>query len=283
MKQLAYPVLLAALLAGCAGTPSQEAAIEDRGIRAAEAIPTEGVRIVEAGRAETRAMVGAAPVSEATSKTAAGVQTSTSGTRPITEKPVDSVATRGLAASTSVGKPLSDGQTQTAAAGSSTGAGAGAAGGAAGGAVDGTAAADGKGALAQDGSLLPKPDAAPTWGDLTNPESPLSKRRLLFDYDSSAIRDEYRQVLEAHARFIKGNKDARSILQGHADERGSREYNLALGQRRAESVLKALNLLGVPEDQMEAVSFGEEKPVVEGHDESAWQENRRTEVLYQGE
>lgn len=272
MKQLTYPVLLAALLAGCAGTPSQEAAIEDRGIRAAEAIPTEGVRIVEAGRAETRAVGSAAPVSEAQNKAVAGVQTSTSGARPISEKPMESVETRGLAASTSVGKPLSDGKAQTVAAGAGVGAEGGAG-----------AAADGKGALVQDGSLLPKPDVAPSWGDLTNPESPLSKRRLLFDYDSSAIRDEYRLVLEAHARFIKGNKDARAILQGHADERGSREYNLALGQRRAESVFKALNLLGVPEAQMESVSFGEEKPVVEGHDESAWQQNRRAEVVYQGE
>ena len=90
-------------------------------------------------------------------------------------------------------------------------------------------------------------------------------------------------VLEAHARFMKANKEAKAILQGHADERGSREYNLALGQRRSESVFKAMNLLGVPEAQMEAVSMGEEKPIAEGHDEAAWQQNRRTEILYQGE
>ena len=93
----------------------------------------------------------------------------------------------------------------------------------------------------------------------------------------------HRPVLEAHVLFLKGNHDAKVILQGHADERGSREYNLALGQRRAESVYKVMSLLGVPEAQMEAVSLGEEKPLKEGHDESSWQENRRTELLYQGE
>lgn len=269
MKQLIHPLMLVALLAGCAGTPSQEAAIEDRGIKAAEAVPTEGARIVEAIRVETKGAASTAAVSESAVKPAAGVQTSASVIRPISEKSMESVETRGLAASTSEVKPLPGGKTDAAGAG-------------AGDARTGVAA-DAKIAAAQDGSLLPKPDTVPSWGDLTNPESPLSKRRLMFDFDSAAIRDEYRSVLEAHARFMNGNKEAQAILQGHADERGSREYNLALGQRRAESVLKALNLLGVPEQQMEAVSFGEEKPVAEGHDEDAWQQNRRVEVLYQGE
>lgn len=118
---------------------------------------------------------------------------------------------------------------------------------------------------------------------LKDPNSPLSKRIIQFDYDSSAIRDEYRSLLEAHAEFLKNNPASKVILQGHADERGSREYNLALGQRRAESVFKAMTLLGVTESQMEAVSLGEEKPIAEGHDEAAWQQNRRTEILYQGE
>lgn len=118
---------------------------------------------------------------------------------------------------------------------------------------------------------------------LKDPNSPLSKRVIHFDYDSSAIRDEFRALLEAHAEFLKSNPASKVILQGHADERGSREYNLALGQRRAESVYKAFALLGVGESQMEAVSLGEEKPVAEGHDEAAWQQNRRTEILYQGE
>lgn len=137
------------------------------------------------------------------------------------------------------------------------------------------------------------PDAGPaarTGGEqaaialtLKDPNSPLSKRVILFDFDSSAIRDEYRSLLEAHAAYLKSNPASKVILQGHADERGSREYNLALGQRRAESVYKALSLLGVPEPQMEAVSLGEEKPVALGHDEESWQQNRRTEILYQGE
>jgi peptidoglycan-associated lipoprotein len=111
----------------------------------------------------------------------------------------------------------------------------------------------------------------------------LSKRRILFDYDSSAVRDEYRSLLESHAQYLRKEKSAKVILQGHADERGSREYNLALGQRRAESIYKVLNLLGVPDAQLEAVSFGEEKPIAEGHDEEAWKQNRRTEIVYQGE
>ena len=119
--------------------------------------------------------------------------------------------------------------------------------------------------------------------DPKNPQSPLAQRRLLFDYDSSAIRDEYRTLLEMHAQYLKNEKSAKLILQGHADERGSREYNLALGQRRSESVYKAMTLLGVPDAQMEAVSLGEEKPVVEGHDENAWAQNRRAELLYVGE
>lgn len=251
MKQLVYSVLLAALLAGCAGTPSKEAAIEDRGIRATETTPLEGVRIVETGKTETRAAPSGASAGQTARQAGSGVETSGSGGQPVSQKALDSVKTQGVTTSGGEATPL-----------------------------PGSQGADGQSAAA---SMLPKPDAAPTWGDLTNPESPLSKRRLLFDFDSSAIRDEYRPVLEAHARFMQANKDARAILQGHADERGSREYNLALGQRRAESVLNAMNLLGVPEAQMEAVSFGEEKPVVEGHDEAAWQQNRRAEVVYQGE
>jgi peptidoglycan-associated lipoprotein len=119
--------------------------------------------------------------------------------------------------------------------------------------------------------------------DPKDPQSPLAERRLFFEYDSAVIRDEYRTLLELHAQYLKQEQAARLILQGHADERGSREYNLALGQRRAESVYRALNLLGVADTQMEAVSLGEEKPLVEGHDESAWSQNRRTELLYQGE
>jgi len=129
------------------------------------------------------------------------------------------------------------------------------------------------GMAAAEGGKYPRKD----------PGSILSKRTIYFDFDSSAIRDEFRPVIEAHAQFVKENKQAKTILQGHTDERGSREYNIALGQRRAESVSQAMALLGVPEAQVEAVSLGEEKPVDEGHDEAAWQKNRRVEILYQGE
>ena len=105
-------------------------------------------------------------------------------------------------------------------------------------------------------------------------------RILYFDYDSYVIKPEYQPLIESHARFLKSNNGRRVVLEGHTDERGGREYNLALGQRRAEAVRRALNLLGVPDSQMEAVSLGEEKPASAGSDESAWSQNRRAEIAY---
>jgi len=113
-----------------------------------------------------------------------------------------------------------------------------------------------------------------------NPASPLSKRSVHFDFDSFVVKDEYRPMLEAHAGYLMSKRDARVILQGHADERGSREYNLALGQKRAEAVRKVLSVLGVGDAQMEAVSFGEEKPRNPASTEEAYAENRRTDVVY---
>lgn len=118
---------------------------------------------------------------------------------------------------------------------------------------------------------------------LTDPDSLLSKRLIHFDFDSAVIREEYLSIIEAHAAYLKSQPSARVILQGHTDERGSREYNLALGQRRAESVQRSMVLLGVPEAQIEAVSFGEEKPIAEGQNEAAWAQNRRVEIHYHGE
>lgn len=118
---------------------------------------------------------------------------------------------------------------------------------------------------------------------LIDPASMLSKRVILFDYDSEAIGGEYRDMLEAHAEFLSVNGAARVILQGHTDERGTPDHNVALGQRRSESLKQALMLMGVQADQLETVSFGEEKPAQEGHDEAAWRMNRRAEILYQGE
>lgn len=116
-----------------------------------------------------------------------------------------------------------------------------------------------------------------------NATGPLANRVIHFDFDSSAIREEYRSTIEAHSTFLKNSKAAKVILQGHTDERGSREYNVALGQRRADAVKQAMSLLGVPETQLESVSFGEEKPVAECHDESCYQQNRRAVIVYDGE
>lgn len=116
-----------------------------------------------------------------------------------------------------------------------------------------------------------------------NPASPLASRSIFFDYDSFVVKDEYRKMLEAHAGYLRGRQDARVILQGNTDERGSREYNLALGQKRAEAVRRALGLLGVPDAQLEAVSFGEEKLRNEGDTDAAHAENRRTDIVYTDE
>lgn len=107
-----------------------------------------------------------------------------------------------------------------------------------------------------------------------------SQRVVYFDYDSFAIRPEFQSVIEAHAKFIKADKNKRVSIEGHTDERGGREYNLALGQKRAEAVRRALALLGVQDGQIEAVSFGKEKPAVEGSSESAMEKNRRAEIFY---
>jgi peptidoglycan-associated lipoprotein len=122
-----------------------------------------------------------------------------------------------------------------------------------------------------------------TPGAHRDPASPLAQRVIYFEFDSAVIDGRFQPILDAHAAYLKANPGFKVILQGHADERGSREYNLALGQRRAESVRQAMALLGVADGQMEAVSLGEEKPAVEGHDESAWKMNRRTEIHYVGE
>jgi peptidoglycan-associated lipoprotein len=113
-----------------------------------------------------------------------------------------------------------------------------------------------------------------------DPASPLAKRSIYFDFDSYVVKDEYRSVLEAHAGYLMSKSDARLVLQGNADERGSREYNLALGQKRAEAVRKALGVLGVGNAQVEAISFGEEKPRNAGSNEAAYSENRRADLVY---
>jgi peptidoglycan-associated lipoprotein len=118
---------------------------------------------------------------------------------------------------------------------------------------------------------------------LTDPKSILSKRSVYFDYDSYEVKAEYKDLVTAHAKFLTENRKYKMLVQGNTDERGSREYNLALGQKRADAIRKMLSLLGVREDQIESVSLGEEKPKNEGHNDSAWAENRRGDMLYNGE
>jgi peptidoglycan-associated lipoprotein len=103
-------------------------------------------------------------------------------------------------------------------------------------------------------------------------------RVVYFDYDSYAIRDDFKSVIDSHAKVLSANKGKRIVIEGHTDQRGGREYNLALGQKRAAAVLSSLSLLGASEAQMEAVSFGQERPAAQGSDESAWAKNRRAEL-----
>lgn len=121
-------------------------------------------------------------------------------------------------------------------------------------------------------------DATPADSTAAGPAN--VSRLVFFDYDSYVIKPEAQPILEAHARFLRANAERRVGLEGHTDERGGSEYNLALGQRRAEAVRRALGLLGVNDNQMEAVSFGKEKPAATGSDESAWAQNRRVEISY---
>jgi peptidoglycan-associated lipoprotein len=120
----------------------------------------------------------------------------------------------------------------------------------------------------------------PAKDPLSDPNSPLAKRSIYFDFDSFTIRDEFRPVVDAHARYLVANKGRKVVVQGNTDERGSREYNLALGQKRAEAVRRALTSLGVSDAQIEAVSFGEEKPRATGTDETSFAENRRADIAY---
>lgn len=120
-------------------------------------------------------------------------------------------------------------------------------------------------------------------GALKDPRSPLSKREIFFDYDSYVVKDEYRPTLAAHAKYLQAKAARKILIQGNADERGSREYNLALGQKRAEAIKKTLSLLNVREDQMESVSLGEEKPRCTESTDECWAQNRRGDILYSGE
>ena len=119
---------------------------------------------------------------------------------------------------------------------------------------------------------------SPTAGGAAGEQAGLAVRVIYFDFDNAEIRPEYRDIIAAHARRLASNSALRIRLEGHADERGSREYNIGLGERRAQAVRRALMLLGVGEGQIATVSYGEERPAVEGSDEAAWAKNRRVEI-----
>lgn len=115
---------------------------------------------------------------------------------------------------------------------------------------------------------------------VNDPTNILSKRSIYFDYDQYSVKEEYSALVEAHGKFLAANPDRKVTIQGNTDERGGSEYNLALGQKRAEAVRRAMALAGARDSQMEAVSFGKEKPKASGSDEAAWMENRRADIIY---
>jgi peptidoglycan-associated lipoprotein len=119
--------------------------------------------------------------------------------------------------------------------------------------------------------------------EFSDPSNPLSKSTIYFMYDSSDVQQDFIPVIAAHAKYLVAHPRARLVLEGHADERGSPEYNIALGEQRGKSVARMLKVQGVSESQLQVVSYGEEKPSAMGSDESAWQLNRRVELVYQGQ
>jgi peptidoglycan-associated lipoprotein len=134
--------------------------------------------------------------------------------------------------------------------------------------------------VAENNARNVEPIVAKTVDPLDDPQGVLAKRSVYFDYDSYVVKDEYASVVQNHAKYLSGNKARKIIIQGNTDERGGNEYNLALGQKRAEAVRKSMNALGVADAQMEAVSLGKTKPKTLGSDEAAWAENRRADIVY---
>ncbi|MFW5443432.1 MAG: peptidoglycan-associated lipoprotein Pal [Methylococcaceae bacterium] len=119
--------------------------------------------------------------------------------------------------------------------------------------------------------------------EFKDPANPLSKQTIYFMYDSSQVRQDFIPVIASHAQYLVSHPAQRIILGGHADERGSSEYNIALGEQRSKSVYRMMRVQGVSDNQLELVSYGEEKPVADGMDEASWQQNRRVELIYQAQ
>ena len=126
-------------------------------------------------------------------------------------------------------------------------------------------------------------NASTTVNPLVDPTNILSKRSVYFEFDEYVVSDKYKSMVLSHARYLRENSNLNIRVQGNADERGSREYNLALGKRRADNVKRVMTLAGTPDSQIESVSYGEEKPRAVGHNEASWTENRRVDIRYQGE
>jgi len=141
---------------------------------------------------------------------------------------------------------------------------------------------DRTGAAAENGATAFGANGDSTSGvsALDDPASPLSVRILYFEYDSSDVLPAYREVLEAHANYLAQNPNVTISLEGHADERGTREYNLALGERRSQSVKSQMMVFGPSASQLRTTSYGEERPVSDSHDEQGWSQNRRVEIIY---
>jgi len=138
-------------------------------------------------------------------------------------------------------------------------------------------------APASPGAARPVAPPAAIGSALKDPGSALSKRSVFYELDKADIKDEYRPVLQAHGKYLAERRGTKMLVQGNCDERGSREYNIALGQRRAEGVKRMLMLMGAGESQVESVSLGEEKPRCNDHGEGCWSQNRRSDMLYGGE
>jgi len=118
--------------------------------------------------------------------------------------------------------------------------------------------------------------------EFSDPNNPLSKSTVYFMLDSSQVQNDFVPVIAAHAQYLVAHPGQRVVLQGHGDERGSREYNIGLGEQRAKSVANMMKVQGVSDGQLDVVSYGEEKPASFGHDEASWELNRRVELIYQG-
>ncbi|HJU72069.1 MAG TPA: peptidoglycan-associated lipoprotein Pal [Paucimonas sp.] len=141
-------------------------------------------------------------------------------------------------------------------------------------------AASAKPAAAQPDQRTVGTVSAASTDPLNDPQGVLAKRSVYFDLDSYLVKDGFKPVVEAHSKYLTAHKERKIIIQGNTDERGGAEYNLALGQKRAEAVRKSMTVLGVSNAQIEAVSFGKEKPKATGSNEAAWAENRRADIVY---